>query len=80
MTASRDLPPQLRDLSSKAQFLSEALRRALQVTLSAAPSDATPEQVLADAFAGLGYLPDEAKQAALKILAKAESQSLKLRG
>ena len=34
MTASRDLPPQLRDLSSKAQFLFEALRRALQVTLS----------------------------------------------
>ena len=75
MTASRDLPPQLRDLSSKAQFLSEALRRALQVTLSAAPPDATPEQVLADAFARLGYLPDEAKQAGLKILAKAEDKA-----
>ena len=54
---------------------SEALRRALQVTLSAAPSDATPEQVLADAFARLGYLPDEAKQAGLKILAKAEDKA-----
>jgi hypothetical protein len=75
MTESRDLPPQLRDLSSKAQFLSEALRRALQVTLSVAPSDATPEQVLADAFASLGYLPDEAKQAGLKILAKAEDKA-----
>jgi hypothetical protein len=71
----RDLPPQLRDLSSKAQFLSEALRCALQVTLSTAPSDSTPDQVLADAFARLGYLPDEAKQAGLKILAKAEDNA-----
>jgi hypothetical protein len=47
----------------------------LQVTLSVAPSDATPEQVLADAFARLGYLPDEAKQAGLKILAKAEDKA-----
>jgi hypothetical protein len=50
-------------------------RRALQVTLSVAPSDATPEQVLADAFASLGYLPDEAKQAGLKLLAKAEDKA-----
>jgi hypothetical protein len=76
MTASRDLPPQLRDLSSKAQFLPEALRDALQVTLSVAPSDATPEQVLVDTFARLGYLPDEAEQSALKILAEAKGQSL----
>jgi hypothetical protein len=47
----------------------------LQVTLSVAPSDATPEQVLADAFASLGYLPDEAKQAGLKLLAKAEDKA-----
>jgi hypothetical protein len=69
------LPPQLRDLSSKAQFLPEALRDALQVTLSVAPSDATPEQVLVDTFARLGYLPDEAKQSALKILAEAEDKA-----
>jgi hypothetical protein len=43
--------------------------------LSVAPSDATPEQVIADAFASLGYLPDEAKQAGLKILAKAEDKA-----
>ena len=48
MTASRNLPPQLSDLSSKARFLPEALRDALQVTLSVAPSDATPEQALVD--------------------------------
>jgi hypothetical protein len=75
MTASRDLPPQLRDLSSKAQFLPEALQDALQVTLSVAPSDATPEQVLVDTSARLGYLPDEAKQSALKILAEAKDKA-----
>jgi hypothetical protein len=75
MTASRDLPPQLRDLSSKARFLSEALRDALQVTLSVASPDATPEQVLVDTFARLGYLPDEAKQSALKILAEAKDKA-----
>jgi hypothetical protein len=68
---SHDLPPQLRDLSAKAQFLPDTLRDALRVTLSTAPSRATPEQVLADTFARLGYLPDEAKQTALKILAEA---------
>ena len=54
--------------------ISEALRDALQVTLSVAPSDATPEQALVDTFARPGYLPDEAKQSALKILAEAEDK------
>lgn len=72
---SHDLPPQLRDLSAKAQFLPDTLRGALRVTLSTASSDATPEQVLADTFARLGYLPDEAKQTALKILADAPDKT-----
>jgi hypothetical protein len=63
-----DLPPQLRELSAEAQDLPDAVRDALQSTLSVAPHDATPEQVLADTFARLGYLPEEAKQATLKIL------------
>jgi hypothetical protein len=72
---SHDLPPQLRDLSAKAQFLPDTLRGALRVTLSTASPDATPEQVLADTFARLGYLPDEAKQTALKILADAPDKT-----
>jgi Holliday junction resolvasome RuvABC DNA-binding subunit len=63
-----DLPPQLCDLSAKAEDLPEAIRDALQATLSVAASDATPEQVLADTFARLGYLPEEAKQATRKLL------------
>lgn len=63
------LPPQLRDLYAKAQDLPEAIRGALQTTLADAPPDATPEQVLADTFARLGYLPEEATQAAAKLLA-----------
>ncbi len=46
----------------------EAVRGALQVTLADASPDASPEEVLADTFARLGYLPDEAKQAARKLL------------
>jgi hypothetical protein len=63
------LPPQLRDLCSKATELPTAVRDALQATLSVAADDATPERVLADTFARLGYLPEEAKQATLKLLA-----------
>jgi hypothetical protein len=66
-----DLPPQLRGLFAESQDLPEAVRDALQSTLSIAPHDATPEQVLADTFARLGYLPEEAKQATLKILRRA---------
>jgi hypothetical protein len=66
-----DLSPGLRDLSAKAPYLSEALRDALQASLLIAPRDATPEQVLAETFARLGYLPKEAKQTASKILATA---------
>ena len=65
-----DLPPQLRDLSAAAPDLPEALRDALQATLSVAAFDATPEQVLSDTFARLGYLPDEATQATRKLLAQ----------
>jgi hypothetical protein len=36
--------------------------------LLSTPDDATPEKVLSDTFARLDYLPDEAKQAASKIL------------
>jgi hypothetical protein len=64
-----DLPPQLRDLSSKAEDQHDAVRDALQATLSVAAHNATPEQVLADTFARLGYLPEEAKHATLKLLA-----------
>jgi hypothetical protein len=64
-----DLPHQLRALSTKAEELPDAVRDALQATLSVARKDATPEQVLADTFGRLGYLPDEAKQATLKLLA-----------
>jgi hypothetical protein len=66
-----DLPPQLRNLSAKAPDLPEALRDALQATLSVAQDDATPEQVLSDTFARLGYLPEEATQATRKLLAQA---------
>jgi len=41
----------------------------LQATLWVAPPHSTPEQVLSDAFARLGYLPEEAKRATLKLLA-----------
>ncbi len=65
----RDLPPQLRGLAAKAPDLPEALGGALQISLLAASSNATPEQVLAETFGRLGYLPEEAKQTALKLLA-----------
>ena len=65
-----NLPPQLRGIWAQAQYLPDAVRGSLTVTLFSAPDDATPEKVLADTFARLGYLPDEAKQAALKILPK----------
>jgi hypothetical protein len=64
-----NLPLQLRDLSAKAEELPDAVRDALQATLSVAPANATPEHVLADTFARLGYLPEEATQATLKVLA-----------
>jgi hypothetical protein len=64
-----NVPPQLHDLSLKAEELPDAVRDALQATLSAAAVDATQEQVLADTFARLGYLPEEARQATLKLLA-----------
>jgi hypothetical protein len=64
-----NVPPQLRDLCAKAEALPEAVRDALQATLSVAAADATPEHVLADTFARLGYLPEEATQATLKVLA-----------
>jgi hypothetical protein len=64
-----DLSPGLRDLSAKAPYLPEALRDALQASLLIAPRDATPEHVLAETFGRLGYLPEEAKQTASKILA-----------
>jgi len=63
------LPSQLRGLGAQAQYLPEAVRDALQATLSSAADDATPEVVLINTFARLGYLPDEAKQATLKVLA-----------
>jgi hypothetical protein len=64
-----NLPVQLGDLSAKAEELPDAVRDALQATLSVAANHATPEQVLADTFARLGYLPEEARQATLKLLA-----------
>jgi hypothetical protein len=64
-----ELPPQLRDLSAKAEDLTDPVRGALQASLSIAASDATPEQVLADTFGRLGYLPEEAAHATLKLLA-----------
>jgi hypothetical protein len=69
MTAKQPLPPQLHDLASKASQLPEAERDALLVCLAEATPRATPEQVLADTFARLGYLPGEAERAATKILA-----------
>jgi hypothetical protein len=42
--------------------------RSLRATLSVAAIDATPVQVLADTFARLGYLPEEAKQAMRRLL------------
>ena len=63
------VPPQLHDLSLKAEELPEVVRGALQATLSVAAVDATEERILADTFARLGYLPEEAKQATLKLLA-----------
>lgn len=64
-----DLPPQLRELAAKAPNLPEALRDGLQATLIDAAPDASPEHVLAETFGRLGYLPEEAKQAAARILA-----------
>jgi hypothetical protein len=64
-----NMPPQLRNLSIRAEDLPDVVRHALQATLSTAAGNATPEQVLADTFARLGYLPEEAKQATLKLLA-----------
>jgi hypothetical protein len=64
-----DLPPQLRALSARAQDLTDTVRDALQATLSASERNATPEQVLANTFARLGYLPEEAKRATRKVLA-----------
>jgi hypothetical protein len=64
-----NLPRQLHDLSLKAEELPDAVRGALQATLSVAAVDATQEQVLADTSARLGYLPEEARQATLKLLA-----------
>ncbi len=65
------LPPQLRELAAKAPHLPDALRDALRSSLSDARSDATPEHVLAETFGRLGYLPEESKQTAAKILATA---------
>ena len=64
-------PPQLRALAAKAHELPEAVRNALQANLSVAPSDATPEGVVLETFARLGYLPDEATHATRKLLAQA---------
>ncbi len=64
------LPPHLRDLSARSQDLPEALRAALQATLADASPNASPQHVLADTFARLGYLPEEATQASEKLLAQ----------
>ena len=64
-----DLPPQLRALSARAHDLTDTVRDALEATLSVSQHNATPEQVLADTFARLGYLPEEAKHATRKVLA-----------
>ena len=66
---SADLPLQLRALSAKAQYLPDTVRDTLQATLAVAARHATPEQVLVDTFARLGYLPEETKQATRKVLA-----------
>ncbi len=63
------LPSQLRGLEAQAQYLPEAVRDSLHATLSTAADDATPEAVLISTFGRLGYLPGEAKQATLKVLA-----------
>jgi non-ribosomal peptide synthetase component F len=63
-----NVPPQLHDLALKAEELPDVLRGGLQATLSVAAVDATQEQVLADTFARLGYLPEEARRATLKLL------------
>lgn len=69
--ADAALPPQLGGLAAQAQHLPAAVRDALQATLWAAAGDATPEAVLLATFARLGYLPGEASQATLKLLAAA---------
>lgn len=66
-----DLPPQLRELAAKALHLPEALRDALHSSLNDAPPYATPEHVLSETFGRLGYLPEESKQTAAKILGTA---------
>jgi Holliday junction resolvasome RuvABC DNA-binding subunit len=63
-----NLPPQLRALSARAQDLTDTVRDALQATLSVSKHNATPEQVLAETFNRLGYLPEEAKHATRKVL------------
>jgi hypothetical protein len=68
MPTDADPPPRLRALSARAQDLPDAVRDALLATLAVADHDTTPEQVLADTFGRLGYLPEEAKQATLKVL------------
>ncbi len=67
--ARADLSPQLRELFAKSQTLPDAVRDALEATLSIALPNATSERVLADTFARLGYLPEEAKLATLRVLA-----------
>jgi hypothetical protein len=64
-----NLLPQLRFLSARAEDLPDAVRDALQAILSIAANDATPEQVLVDTFARLGYLPEAATLATRKLLA-----------
>ena len=64
-----DLPFHLRALSDRAPALQDAVRDALQATWAVAPQHASPEQVLGDTFARLGYLPEEAKRATRKVLA-----------
>ena len=66
-----DLPPQLRDLSAMAKNQPDAVRNVLEAILSDAADDATPEQVVTDTLARLGYLPEEARQARLKLLPEA---------
>ena len=67
--ANRNDPPlRLRALSAIAQDLPDAVRDALLATLSVAAQDATPEQILTDTFARLGYLPQQTKQATQKLL------------
>ena len=56
-------------LPLQVSWVPAAVRDALQATLSVASRHATPEQVLADTFGRLGYLPDEARRATLKLLA-----------